>query len=59
MTHKVLQLLALGALAVCLASSWSRFQGGLSDQDFKSVFLAGTIGWFAFATAASGLGKRQ
>ena len=52
MTKTILQMLAVGALVVCLASAVARFRGGISDEEFKTLFLIATVGWFLFATAA-------
>ena len=55
---RILQILAVASLAVCIWTPIQVFTGGLSEQDYKSLFLAGSIGWFVFATAAFAQGKR-
>lgn len=52
MIKPVLQLLAVGALVVCLVAPVQFFLGGLDEQNYRTVFLAGSIGWFVFSTAA-------
>ncbi len=49
---RILQLLAVASLAVCIWTPIQVFNGSLSEQDYKSWFLAASIAWFIFATAA-------
>jgi hypothetical protein len=55
MTHPVLRtiagVLALLSLAVCLAAPVLFFAGRISEPDYKTAFLAGSIAWFVFAVA--------
>lgn len=46
------QVLALLTLAVCLAAPIQLFLGSWSEDLYRTVLLAGTVGWFVFATAA-------
>ena len=48
--RKVLQALALLSLAVCLAAPVMAFQGAITTDAYKDIFLGGTVGWFVCAT---------
>lgn len=42
-------LLAVVPLLAAVAAAWLRFTGSLSEDAFRSVFLAGSAAWFALA----------
>ena len=55
---RVFQALAGASLIVCMAAPAQHFWGDLSLDGYKNLFLAGTVGWFVFATLALSRGKR-
>lgn len=42
-------LLAVAPLLAAVAAAWLRFTGGLPEEAFRSIFLAGSAGWFVLA----------
>ncbi len=54
---RVFQLLAVAALVVCMWAPIEVFVGAMSEQDYKSWFLAASVAWFLFATAAFAKGR--
>ena len=46
-------LVALSSLVVCLAAPALYFQGGLSEESMKLVFLLASVVWFISAVAWS------
>ena len=56
---RVFQLLAVISLAVCVWAPVRHFLGEITADAYKDVFLAGTVGWFVFATAAMIRGKQK
>ena len=55
---RIFQLLAVFSLVVCIVAPVRHFLGDISADAYKDIFLAGTAGWFVFATAAMSRGKR-
>lgn len=55
---RVFQLLAAASLLLCMWAPVEHFLGQSSAEDYKNLFLAGTLGWFTFAAAAMLKGKR-
>lgn len=56
---RLFQALAAVSLIVCIVAPVRYFWGDLSVDGYKDLFLAGTVGWFVFATLAMSRGKAQ
>lgn len=50
MLKKCLPALSLLSLAGCLAAPLLHFLGKLGPDAYQVIFLAASVGWFAFAT---------
>lgn len=51
MARVLFAVLALCCLAVCLMTPVLHFLGSLTSEAYKDIFLAGSLGWFVFATS--------
>jgi hypothetical protein len=49
---RMLQVGAAVSLSVCILSAVAAFLGAIEIDAYKEWLLAGTVGWFVFATAA-------
>ena len=49
--NAALGVASLASLALCLASPFLYFWGGLGMQPYKNLLLASSLAYFAFATA--------
>lgn len=49
---------SLASLFVCLATPSLFFLGKMSEQGYKSLFLAASVSWFIFATLWASATKR-
>jgi hypothetical protein len=51
--------MAVLSLLLCLAAPFLYFSGRLSSGEYRSLFLAASVGWFVFSVARLSIRKKQ